>query len=457
MPNDLIFIVDDDPALRKLTSILLEDRAYATKTFESGEDCLDALDERPSAILLDMMLPGINGLETLEQIKLKSSSTPVILVTSINKTDTAVSAMKQGAYDYLVKPYDETRLIASLEKALQQDALNTHVHFLKTEINKLKTPQGIVGNSPAILEVVSKSKMGAESGAAILIQGESGTGKELLARTVHENSLWSDGLFVDINCGAIPETLQESELFGHKKGAFTGATEMQKGKLELAHHGTLFLDEIGEMTLPTQAKLLRFLQEKNFERIGEHRKIQVECQIVSATNKDLKEAVAQGSFREDLYYRLAVFPVTAPPLRERKQDIPLLCQHFLTKYKTQIRKHHTDIHPQALQMLMNHSWPGNIRELENAIFQAMILATGEILQVEDFHFIHPPISSAIPTPSSTNETSCDTNKILSLDETIKSAIQNALTASNGKANLAGEKLGLSRSAFYRLLKKYDIR
>jgi len=276
----------------------------------------------------------------------------------------------------------------------------------------------------------------------------------LLARTVHENSPWSNGLFVDINCGAIPDTLQESELFGHKKGAFTGATEMQKGKLELAHHGTLFLDEIGEMTLATQAKLLRFLQEKTFERIGEHRKIQVECQIVSATNKDLKEAVAQGSFREDLYYRLAVFPVTAPPLRERKQDIPLLCQHFLTKYKTQIRKHHTGIHPQALQALMDYSWPGNIRELENAIFQAMILATGEILQLEDFHFIPQNISTTLPAPPQTNQT--DT-KVLSLDEAIKSAIQNALTASNGKAHLAGEILGLSRSAFYRLLKKYDIR
>ena len=454
MPNDLIFIVDDDPALRKLTSILLEDRSYVTQAFETGEDCIRALDERPSAILLDMMLPGMNGLETLEQIKLKSPTTPVILVTSINKTDTAVSAMKLGAYDYLVKPYDETRLIASLEKALQQDALNTHVHFLKTEINKLKTPQGIVGNSPVILEVLTKAKLGAESGAAILIQGESGTGKELLARTVHENSPWSNGLFVDINCGAIPDTLQESELFGHKKGAFTGATEMQKGKLELAHHGTLLLDEIGEMTLATQAKLLRFLQEKTFERIGEHRKIQVECQIVSATNKDLKEAVAQGSFREDLYYRLAVFPVTAPPLRERKQDIPLLCQHFLTKYKTQIRKHHTGIHPQALQALMDYSWPGNIRELENAIFQAMILATGEILQLEDFHFIPQNISTTLPAPPQTNQT--DT-KVLSLDEAIKSAIQNALTASNGKAHLAGEILGLSRSAFYRLLKKYDIR
>jgi len=450
MPSDLIFIVDDDPSIRKLTAVLLEDQSYSTRAFETGEECLDCLDDHPSAILLDMMLPGMNGLETLKKIKERSASIPVILVTSIDKTDTVVEAMKIGAYDYLVKPYDETRLFASLEKALQQNSLSSHLSFLKNEINKLKT--GIVGDSPIITEVLSKVKMGAESGAAILIEGESGTGKELLARTVHENSPCSGGLFVDINCGAIPDTLQESELFGHRKGAFTGATETQKGKLELAHHGTLFLDEIGEMTLPTQAKLLRFLQERNFERIGEHRKINVECQIVSATNKDLKEAIRQGTFREDLYYRLAVFPITSPPLRERKEDIPLLSQHFISKYSSQIRKSHIGIDPKAMQVLIEYSWPGNIRELENTIFQAMIIGSGETLQVEDF-----PLISQTPTKSADASSSNTPSAIPPLDDTIKSAIKAALRASDGKANLAGEKLGLSRSAFYRLLKKYDIR
>ncbi|QPJ66199.1 MAG: sigma-54-dependent Fis family transcriptional regulator [Candidatus Nitrohelix vancouverensis] len=453
MPNELIFLVDDDPAMRKLGSTLLEDRSYQTRQFEDGESCLAALDESPAALFLDMVLPGMNGLEVLQEVKKAAPHIPVIMITSINDADTAVRAMQLGAYDYLVKPYDENRLFASLKKALEQNFLTTRVHYLKNEISRIKNPKGLIGSSPELKEILQKARQAAESGAGILVQGESGTGKELLARAIHEYSRFSSGLFVDINCGAIPDTLQESELFGHKKGAFTGAVDTRAGKLELANQGSLFLDEVAEMSLQTQAKLLRFLQEKTFERLGDNRKIQVESQFIAATNKDLKLEVAEGRFREDLYYRLAVFPITVPPLRERKEDIPELCKHFIEKYRTQCAKNIDHIAPSAMDAIGNYSWPGNVRQLENALFHSMILCAGDTIETR-----HLPLEIISPNENASpdNQSPPTDAPVRPLDETIKSALQSAIQLSNGKIPEAAKKLGLSRSAIYRMLKKYQI-
>ena len=320
----LIFTVDDDPGVGGLIKVLFEDRGHEVLVFENGKQCLDRLDENPSVVFLDMVMPVMDGMETLKTIKNAKSDLPVIMVTGVDDAGSAVEAMKLGAFDYIVKPFDEPRLFSVLDKAIEQTALIGQVRYLQVELNRAKGIGGIVGTSPALTATLEKILKVGVSNAGVLLLGESGTGKDLMARAIHENSHFSQGLFVDINCGAIPENLQESELFGHTKGSFTGATETRKGRLELADGGTLFLDEVAEMSLNTQVKLLRYLQEKSFERVGGTKKIFTKTRVIAATNKDLDEMVKKGFFREDLYYRLAVFPITIPPLRERKDDISSL-------------------------------------------------------------------------------------------------------------------------------------
>ena len=451
MATELIFVVDDDSPLRGLMKALLEDQGYAVQKFESGKALLDALEDNPSLILLDVMMPGLSGQETLKQIKTTHSDIPVVMLTSVDKVETAVEVIKLGAYDYLLKPVDETRLFTCLDKAFEQRNLVRKVRLLQSEVDRLSGKDGIIGNSNALNETLKKVHQVAPTKASVLILGETGTGKELIARAVHRNSTYAKGPFVDINCGAIPESLQESELFGHKKGAFTGATESRPGKLELADGGTLFLDEVAEMSLSTQAKLLRFLQEKYLERVGDTQKIQVDTRVICATNKNLKTLIEKEAFREDLYYRLAVFPIEVSALRDRVEDIPPLCSHFLKKHQKDIGKEILSVSDEAMQILQEYSWPGNIRQLENTLYQAMIVTSYDTLDADCLP--EDVFDSSAPTDEKIN---AKTEGLTPYHEVVKQTLNQALEQTDGNIPGAAKALGISRSTFYRMLKKYQL-
>ena len=453
----LIFTVDDDPGVGGLIKVLFEDRGHEVLVFENGKQCLDRLDENPSVVFLDMVMPVMDGMETLKTIKNAKSDLPVIMVTGVDDAGSAVEAMKLGAFDYIVKPFDEPRLFSVLDKAIEQTALIGQVRYLQVELNRAKGIGGIVGTSPALTATLEKILKVGVSNAGVLLLGESGTGKDLMARAIHENSLFSQGLFVDINCGAIPENLQESELFGHTKGSFTGATETRKGKLELADGGTLFLDEVAEMSLNTQVKLLRYLQEKSFERVGGTKKIFTKTRVIAATNKDLDEMVKKGSFREDLYYRLAVFPITIPPLRERKDDISSLAIHFVTLYKKEFDKKISSITPEAMNALENYFWPGNVRELGNVIYQAMIMTGTNFIDIDSL-----PVNVKNKNTQKTSEAvvsqyaSSKGDFVEPFDTSVRQVLQRALDLTNGDIPKTAKRLKLSRSSFYRMVQKYDL-
>jgi len=455
MAGELIFVVDDDAPLRLLIKTLLEDRDYCVRDFSDGKSFLQNLDETPSLVLLDVMMPGLNGIETLKQIKAVHPEIPVVMLTSVDKIETAVEVIKLGAYDYLLKPVDETRLFTCIEKAFETRNLIRKVDHLQKKVDRLQGQDETIGKSKSLAAVMENVDKVAASNAGVLILGETGTGKELVARAIHRASSFSSGPFVDINCGAIPETLQESELFGYKKGAFTGATESRSGKLELADGGTLFLDEIAEMSMATQVKLLRFLQERSFEAVGDTRKIKVQTRVVAATNQDIASQIKKGLFREDLYYRLAVFPIQVPPLRERKEDIPLLCNHFLNKYENELKKQVTSISDEALQCLQDYSWPGNIRQLENTIYRAMITTSYDAIDIDC-------LPDELTGETMTDEEQLDTTDIgetisvTPFHDVVKQTLEQALKNTEGHIPKAAKILGISRSTFYRMLKKYNL-
>ena len=452
----LIFTVDDDSDIRGLIKVLFEDRGHEVVALENGKQCLDRLDENPSVIFLDVAMPVMGGMEALKTIKNFKSDLPVIMVTGVDDVASAVKSMKFGAFDYIVKPFDELRLFSVLDKAIEQTSLVGQVRYLKGELSRMQGVRTIVGASPALTDTLKKIQKVGASNAGVLLLGESGTGKELMARAIHENSPFSKGLFVDINCGAIPENLQESELFGHNKGSFTGATETRKGRLELADGGTLFLDEVAEMSLRTQVKLLRYLQEKSFERVGGVKKIFTSTRVIAATNKDLNEKIKDGSFREDLYYRLAVFPVTIPPLRERKEDIPSLASHFVDIYKKEFEKKIFSITSEAMNTLVNYFWPGNVRELANVVYQAMIMTESGCVDINSL-----PSNVKNETCQKThgeNESQCISKEdsIDPFEESVRQVLQRALELTNGDIPETAKKLKLSRSSFYRMVQKYDL-
>ena len=456
MADHLVFVVDDDPLLLSYMKVLLEKKGVQVQTFERGEDCLQHLDENPAIIFLDKVMPGLDGIETLKRIKQAREEIPVIMVTSIDDAATAVEVLKLGAYDYIVKPCDEARVYTNLEKAIEQRTLIKQVQHLQGELKGVFSANGIVGRSEPVKRMLEKVHKVMDSRANVLIQGSSGTGKELLARAIHYGSPFAGGLFVDINCAAIPETLQESELFGYKKGAFTGAVESRTGKLELANGGTLFLDEVAEMSPNTQAKLLRFLQERNFERLGDNKKIAVDTRVIAATNKDLKEEIARGRFREDLYYRLAVFPIHIPPLNERKDDIALLCNHFLKKHNPELGKKIDCISADAMQVLLSCSWPGNVRQLENAVYQAMIITESNTIEKNCLPaeiLIGEQVTIKEQTPESPQPAA---GKITPWTEVEKRTIAEALKITGGNIPKAAKELGISRSTFYRMIKKLGL-
>ncbi|MCP2604816.1 sigma-54 dependent transcriptional regulator [Candidatus Aminicenantes bacterium AH-873-B07] len=383
-----ILIVEDKKSMREMLALTLNKAGYKVDEANSAEEAIERLEKRRYLLLLsDLFLPGRDGIELLKKAKEIDPYLPVIMITAYGTIEKAVEAMKEGAYDFLSKPVDPDYLVLLVNRALEQERIFRENIFLKEEFaQKYGFPQ-IVGEEPIIKEVSKKAQKVAQTNSTVLLLGESGTGKELFARAIHQLSPRRDYPFITFNCASVPETLIENELFGHEKGAYTGATSRKLGKLELAHKGTFFLDEIGDLSFSLQAKLLRVLEEKTFERIGGTSTIEVDVRFILATNKDLKKEVEEGRFREDLYFRISVFPILLPPLRERKGDIPLLANYFLNKFSIEMRKKGLTFSLESINKLMNYSWPGNVRELQNCIERAVILCEGKEISPE--HIILP--------------------------------------------------------------------
>ncbi len=378
-----ILLVDDDPQVSETLVGLFDQDEFRFHQLEDGTRALEFIDNNSlDLVLLDVNLPSVSGLDILKEIKKADAQLPVIVISGFVSTENAIEAMKEGAYEYITKPFQIERLMMTINKAVG----DRHDH----EDNPISEPlpqtrdYEIVGKSPEIVEIAKMIGQVARSDAAVLVFGESGTGKELVARAIHRNSNRSEHPFLSVNCAALTESLLESELFGHEKGAFTGAYARKLGKFELANHGTLFLDELGDMSLPTQSKLLRALQEKTFERVGGESSIKVDVRVIAATNKSLVTAMKDGKFRVDLFYRLKVVSIYIPSLRERRTDVPILAEHFISQYSYMAKKNIKGISDDAMDMLMKYHWPGNVRELENNIHTAVVMSKSDLLQPEDF-------------------------------------------------------------------------
>ena len=378
-----VLVVEDKESLAQMLSQAIEAEGYEVVVAFNGREGLQKFKEQQiDLVVTDLKLPHKSGLELLEAMKEHSPLIPVILMTAYGTIETAVKAVKEGAYDFLTKPFDPDHLLILIGKALEKQRLITENMIFREEFsNQLKLPR-IIGKGPKILEVMDKVQKVAPSNTTVLLLGESGTGKEVFARAVHYLSSRKEGAFIAINCAAIPKDLLESELFGHEKGAFTGAVGRKLGKFELANKGTLFLDEIGDMDLALQAKLLRVLEGAEYMRVGGVTKVKINVRVVAATNHNLQAAIANHSFREDLYYRLSVFPIMIPPLRERREDIPALVEHFMNHYCQELKKPAMTLTPAAIETLVNHHWSGNVRELQNTIERAIILSDGQVIAPE---------------------------------------------------------------------------
>jgi two-component system response regulator AtoC len=454
MRRTRILVVDDEHLIRWSLEQNLRKQGYDILTAGTGEDALKIVrEEQPDLVLLDIQLPGISGLEVLEKIKDFDEDIVVIMVTAHGGLDTAVNAMRMGAYDYINKPFNLDEMSIVIRKALETSDLRREVVGLRSEHKKIGPPK-IIGESRHMRHVLEMMDRVAKSEASmVLIQGESGTGKELVAKWIHYESTRSDKPFVAINCAAMPATLLESELFGYEKGAFTDAKAQKKGLFEVADGGTVFLDEIGDMELGMQAKLLRFLEDRTFRRIGGSKIITVDVRIISATNKDLLKAVEEKIFRNDLYYRLQVIPLYLPPLRERKDDIMLLANYFIDSYNKEFNKHVKAISGMAEKLLIEYDWPGNIRELKNVIERAIILGNEETLLFE-----HLPLEmvakTSVPAPSTT------TFKLpaegVDIEEVEKELIRQALEVTEWNQSKAAKLLNLGIDAFRYRMKKFGF-
>jgi two-component system response regulator AtoC len=379
----VILVVDDDPGIREAFRLVLEEE-YELLEAEDGPQALERVQGSPiDLVLLDVRLPGMDGIEVLERIKAIDESVEVVLVTAVQTVRAAVAAMKLGALDYVTKPFDEDEILPLIRRTLERRALDREVIYLRSEVARERDFDQLVGQHPVMQQLYHLIGAVARNPLTVLIVGESGTGKELVARAIHRHSPRRDLPFVPVNIAAISETLLESELFGHEKGAFTGAVSRKLGKFELAHRGTLFLDEIATLRVDLQAKILRALQEREVERVGGTRRIAVDVRVIAATNADLRKGIRGGSFRDDLYYRLNVVQISVPPLRERREDIPLLVDHFIRRSNHFLHKRIIGVSEPALDVLMAYGWPGNVRELQNVVERAVALADGEVIEVKD--------------------------------------------------------------------------
>jgi len=445
--REKILVVDDDDASRRLLEVRLRALGFGVATADNGEGALAAVhEELPALILLDLQMPVMDGMELLRTVRLRGIDTPIIVVTAHGSIDKAVEAVKEGAFDFITKPLDPKRLEIAVLKALEREVLEREKQILSEEIGRRY--QLVVGESEQMQEAVKIAKTAAASRATVLLLGESGTGKEIFARSIHNWSPRKGKAFVTINCVGLSEELLESELFGHERGAFTGANQLKKGKIELAHGGTVFLDEIGDISESIQTKFLRFLQEREFERVGGTRSISVDVRILAATNRDLEAEVKAGRFREDLFYRLNVVPIQLPALRDRKEDIPVLAQHFLKRSSAETGRNVTTISLEAQKSLSSHDWPGNVRELANLVERAVVLGNGDIITLEDL----PPLG-AVPLTTHANGKDSFHEAI---DATKRVLLQKALSESSGNRAAAARALGLHEKYFLRLMKSLEI-
>ncbi|MGQ9532166.1 MAG: sigma-54-dependent transcriptional regulator [Desulfotomaculales bacterium] len=443
-----IVIIDDEEHMCWALERAMRQEGYQAFTATSGRKGLELVRrEAPSLVILDLKMPEMDGLEVLRRLRKMNPKLPVIMITAYGTIQTAIEAMKLGAVDYITKPFDLDELKIVVRKALELSHLITEVAFLRAEL--AARYDRMVGESPAMQEVRRLIARVAGTDATVLITGESGTGKEVAALAIHQNSPRAKGPFIVVNCAALPEPLLESELFGHEKGAFTGAVARKQGRFELADGGTIFLDEIGEMPPAMQVKLLRVLQEKSFERVGGTETIKVDVRVIAATNRDLKAAIQEGKFREDLYYRLNVVPIRMPALRERKEDIPLLVEYFLQKFRPRYQAH--TISPAAMELLRRYHWPGNIRELQNVIERAMIICQGEEILPEHL----PPEIQAAPRPAGGLIVDFPDEGI-NLEQLEKELIIKALEKTGGNQTRAAQLLGITRSTLIYRMQKHGI-
>ena len=451
-----ILVVDDEPSLRDVLGIMLKKAGYTTTLAADGEEAVSQVNkEIYDLVITDLKMPGVGGMDVLKAVKSASPDTVVLVVTAFGSPDTAVEAMKLGAYDYLTKPFqvDEVQLI--IRNALEKRRLSAENMLLKREMASHSSLSSIIGQSEAMQQVFDVIRKVADTRSNVLICGESGTGKELVARAIHYNSARSQMPFVAVNCSAMPETLLESELFGHMKGSFTGAMANKAGLFEIANGGTIFLDEIGDMTMATQVKLLRVIQEREFRRVGGTQDVKVDVRIVAATNRDLERAVAEGAFREDLYYRLDVIPIRLPPLRMRTGDIPLLVQHFLERFSKESGKPSPAMTPDAVQALVSHEFRGNVRELENLIERAVAFSTGGAITADDVRaWLHKPAAvQAYPTDLPAE--GLDLEGLICKIE--KDLLMKALERSGWVKKKAARLLQLNTRSFRYRLEKYAIK
>ena len=439
-----ILIVDDEASVRDSLYQWFKADGYRVDTADEANSALKKLQENPwDIILLDIKMPGMDGIELQHRIKQIDQNIVTIIITAYAAVDTAIQALKDGAFDYVTKPIDPDDLSRLIRNAVEKRRLVTENMQLRQQIEELLPPDEVVGESPAMKKVMEMVNTVAKTDSTVMILGESGTGKELIARAIHSRSSRRYFPIITINCGAYPEGLLESELFGHEKGSFTGAMYRRMGKLEMADKGTLFLDEIGNISEKMQMDLLRVIETKKFTRLGGDKTIDVDFRVISATNKDLEKAIKEGSFREDLYYRLNVFSIVLPPLRERRTDIPLIAKYFLTKYAQSMNKNVIDFSPQALEMISGYDWPGNIREVRNVVERAMVVAKGNQIQVEDLSFPFPSQSMSLVGES--------------LEDVEKNHIEKILNLTKGNIAQAAEILKLSRLTIYNKIEKYHLK
>jgi DNA-binding NtrC family response regulator len=442
-----ILIVEDEAKMRRLLELNLGEDGFQTLSAGDAESGLKLLRENSvDLVLTDLKLPGINGLDFLQRVKRQNAALPVVVMTAFGTVETAVEAMKAGASDYVLKPFSLTEMRMVVRKELDVHKLREENRSLREALGKRYAHPNVVARSPKMQEVLATVERVAPTNSTVLLGGESGVGKDLVAHVIHEKSRRASGPFIKINSTAIPENLLESELFGYEKGAFTGATVSKPGKFELGDKGTLFLDEIGDVPPATQVKLLRVLQEREFERLGGTKTVKVDVRLIAATNRDLREALEQGTFREDLYYRLNVVPIDIAPLRQRKEDIPDLVNLFISSFAADSGKPIDAITPEAMQILVNYHWPGNVRELQNIIERACALAKGTVLKVEDIHLDMRPARA-------TNGTGDFLPDGMTLEQWEDEMIRESLRRANGNKSQAARLLGLSRNALrYRLSK-----
>jgi DNA-binding NtrC family response regulator len=450
-----ILIVDDEEVLRDVLDVVLRREGFDVISASSGEEALNLLDtEEVDLMILDIMLPGISGIDTLRSVRISNPDLPVIIITAFSSIDGAIEAMKHGAFHYIPKPFKNEEVVLTVNKALEQRRLTSENERLKAELSEKFSFSNIIGKSEVMRKVFDLVRLAAPSRSNILIQGESGTGKELVAKAIHHASPRARNAFVTVNSGSLPPELLESSLFGHMKGAFTGAIATKRGLFEVADGGSIFLDEIGTINLETQAKLLRVIQEKEFMRLGSVETVKVDARIIAATNADLSKQMRDGHFREDLYYRLNVITISLPPLRRRREDIPLLISHFMTKYSEENKRKVRDVTPDTMRILMDYAWPGNVRELENTIERAVVLCTGDRITPEllpDYLRYPAPVDQpAMVVPS----------EGLSLKEAVsryeRAMILQSLELAHGVQKRAAELLQLKPSTLNEMMKRLGI-